>query len=61
MTPTDTERELINAYFSMRSRGIALIREAEKGLLKRELSFVPCFSKKFTTRRTTNAHNVNYE
>ncbi|KKM69500.1 hypothetical protein LCGC14_1450190 [marine sediment metagenome] len=51
MTPTDTERELINAYFSMRSRGIALIKEAEKGLEKKKIVFVPCFSERFINRQ----------
>ena len=51
MIPTETEQELINAYFSMRSRGIALIKEAEKGLTKKEISFVPCFSERFINRQ----------
>lgn len=51
MTPTLIERELFGTYFSMRSRGIALIKEAEKGLKKHQIVFIPCFSEKFLNRQ----------
>lgn len=51
MAPTETERELIQAYMSMRSRGIALIKEAERGLNKWQIKVVPCFSEEFLNRQ----------
>ena len=51
MTLTETEQDLINAYWSMRSRGIALIKEAEKGLKKQQIVFIPSLSEKFLNRQ----------
>jgi hypothetical protein len=51
MNTTPEYQDLIASYMSMRSRGIALIKEAEKGLKKWDIKVVPCFSEEFLNRK----------
>jgi hypothetical protein len=50
--PTKADREILDAYFSMRSHGIALVRKAEKELKKRKIVFVASLKDEFLNRKT---------
>ncbi len=50
MIPTKEEREILDAYFAMRSHGIALVRKAENELKKRKMVFKQSLKDEFLNR-----------